>query len=213
MPEAVDVDTGEVQSLAVNSKDLYKYKMVTVEGQRRWVPLVDLPKPVQYSPLVADMVCAAVLQGTGIEAACTQVGLTYRDYVGWRKMYPEFGEMVDEARKDRAEIFFEKLERVAEETEAEEEAIALGRLKADIYKHLSEVSDSGRFGRTTKVNAKVGISAIHVETGVRRPGDTGFKEAELFKEIEAGQKVIIEADLNIIPVLGPANLPKKMDEL
>jgi hypothetical protein len=211
-PEAIDCDTGEIVPMAVKPQDLGKYRMVTVEGQRRWVPLVDLPKPKVYSPLLADEVCAMVLEGQGIKEALSKVGLTYREYVQWKRLYPEFGEMVDEARKDRAELFFEKLEEVAETTGADEEEVGLGRLKADIYKHLAEVSDSSRFGKKTQITAKIGVGRIEVETGIRRAGDPGFTEARLLESIEEGQKQIEAQDLNIVPVMVPTNLPKKVTD-
>lgn len=210
-PESIDIDTGEIIKSLVRKEDLYKYRPLLVNGKQRWVPLVDIPTPKKYSILLADQMCTMILEGVGIQRACDKIGITYREYVQWRKAYPEFMEMMDEARKDRAEIFFEKLEEVAEQTEANEDDISLGRLKIDVYKHLSEVSDSSRFGKTTKINAKVGVGAIQIETGIRRPGDPGFTEARLFEEIEQSQKVIAEEDLNVIPINQPTHLPKKVE--
>jgi len=213
-PEAIDIETGEVMPMVLTSRDMGKYRIMRHEdGSRTWVPLVDLPKPKAFSVLLADEMCAIILKGDGIQKACDAVGITYREYCQWRKIYPEFADMLDEARKDRAELIFEKLERVAEETDEDEDAVALGRLKADIYKHVSEVADPSRYGKKTQITAKIGVGRIEIETGIRRQGDDGYKEAPLLGDIEARQKQIAEADLNLVPVLAPMHLPKKVDEI
>lgn len=139
LPEAIDLETGEIFLKEISQKDLHKYRSMVVDGQRRWVPLVDLSSHVQFSPLFADTFAEAVLNGRGIQRACTDLGISYREYVNLRKAYPEFGELVDEARKDRAELFFDKIEEVAEQTEAQEDEIALARVRIEAYKHLSEI--------------------------------------------------------------------------
>jgi hypothetical protein len=212
LPEAVDVETGEVIAMEIHSKDLHKYRSMVVDGRRRWVPLVDLATSVRFSPLFADQFINHILDGHGVRRVCEMMSIEYREYVNMRKAYPEFGEMVDEARKDRAELFFEKIEEVAEQTEADEEEVALGRLKLDAYKHLSGVADPAKFGTKTQVTGKLAVGVIQIETGIRRVGDPGFTEARLAEEIEKNQKQIEEEDKQVATVIqNPHKNPMKAE--
>ena len=212
LPEAVDLETGEVYRKEISQKDTYKYRAVTVEGQRRWVPLEDIGESVKYSVLFADAFVEMILNGRGVRAVCESFGISYREYVNMRKVHPEFGELVDEARKDRAELFFEKIEEVAEQTEADEEEVALGRMRIEAYKHLSEVADPQKYGKRTQITGKIGVGVINIETGIRRVGDAGFTETALFGAIEAGQKAIEKSEENTNVVLKSAHkIPKKAE--
>jgi hypothetical protein len=211
-PEAVDLETGEIVHMEISQKDLHKYRSHVVEGQRRWVPLIDLESHIQYSPLFADAFAESILSGIGIRRTCEALGVSYREYVNLRKTYPEFGELVDEARKDRAELFFDKIEEVAEQTEAQEDEIALGKMRIEAYKHLSEISDPQKFGKRTQISGKIGVGVIQIETGIRRVGDPGFSEAELFTAIEQGQEKIAasEASTNVV-LKSPHKNPSKAE--
>jgi len=211
-PEAIDIETGETMVATVPYKDLHKYRSVLVEGRRRWVPLVDLPVAIQYSALFIDSFCVGILDGCGIRKVCADHNITYPEYCKMRKAYPDFAEAVDEARKDRAEIFFEKIEEIANETKADKDEVALGRLKVDAFKHLSETADPSRFGKKTTIQGKIGVGIIQVETGIRRPGDLGYEEKDVLGTIEAEQAKIAAAEVNtLVAVVNPNKTPKKAD--
>ena len=212
LPEAVDLETGEIFPMEIQSKDLHRYRSQVVEGQRIWIPFADIAPTIKYSPLFADSFVEGILAGRGIRRVCDENGISYKEYVQLRKAYPEFGELVDEARKDRAELFFEKIEEVAEQTEADEEEIALGRLKVDAYKHLAEVADPGKFGKKTQLTGKVGVGIIQIETGIRRTGDPGFIHPQVVGDIEEGQRQIEKQDLEVATVaINPNKLPSKVE--
>lgn len=170
----------------------------------------ELAVPIKYSPLLAEEICALLLEGNGIKRALEQVGMQYREYCSMRKVYPEFAEMVDQARKDRSELFMDKLEEVAEVTPAVEEDIALGRLKMDVYKHLAEVGDPSRFGKRTQVSGNIGVGIIKVDTGIDR--ERVVDEANM-REIAEAQAAIAASEVVSVAVHMPDNLPKKSEEL
>jgi hypothetical protein len=210
LPEAADIYTGEIIPLQLTATQLASYRRVRVDGKTRWVPLDELAVPIKYSPLLAEEICAGLLEGHGIMATLKAVGMSYREYCNMRRVYPDFAEMVEQARRDRAELFFDKLEEVAETTPAVEEDIALGRLKADVYKHMAEVSSPERFGKKTQIQGKIGIGIIKVDTGIDR--GSGSTDAE-FSHIAEKQAEIAAAEVVSVAVQMPTNLPKKSEEL
>lgn len=199
--EEIDVETGEVTKKDLSPTDLLDYHPVDHKGKIKWVPLKDSPAPAAYNPAIGELFVYRILDGSGIKKACAEVGLSYPLYCKWRKLYPEFKDMVDEARKDRGEQFFDKAEETAEAATPDEDEIALARLKIDTYKYLSSVSDPRRFGQKTQVAATVGIARLVVDTGIRREGEHGFEEAEVHGTISQRQEQIKEKEVAETPAI------------
>lgn len=211
LPEAVDIETGEIFAKEIEPKDLVHYRSQLVDGQRRWVPLSEVAPNIRYNPLFADAFVEEILRGRGVQRACENLGITYREYVNMRRNFPEFGELIDEARKDRAELFFEKIEEVAEQTQAREDDIALGKMRIDAYKHLSEVADPTKYGKKTQIKGQIGVATINIETGIRRPGDEGYTPTGM-DEIESEQKRIEKEVLKeAITVVNPNKVPMEKE--
>lgn len=105
----------------------------------------------------------------------------------WCVKDPEFRELINEARKVRAECYHDKLYELSEEVT--ENSSRSARVKADILKHLMSVNDRDRFGAQTKVvgDPNAPISFI-VDTGIRRS-----EEQIEDKPLEAESSVIEEA--------------------
>jgi hypothetical protein len=152
-----------------------------------------------------------ILDGVPIRDACKRMGIDYSIYVKWKSRYPEFRELMANARKDRAEIYFEKIEAAAEEAGADQEEVALARMRIEAYKHLSGTLNP-EYNPKVSIDAKVGVVPISIETGIRRQGDNGFKEKEVFGVIEEGQKEIVAAESNnSVLVSVPVGLPDAGD--
>jgi hypothetical protein len=85
----------------------------------------------------------------------------------WMLKDPEFRDMINEARKVRAESYHDKLFELSEKVK--ENTSRSARVKADILKHLMSVNDRDRFGAQTKVvgDPNAPVSFI-VDTGIRR---------------------------------------------
>lgn len=194
--EFLDLETGEVFRKEISLSELASYRLV----RGRWVPLDQCEEPVHYNALVALEIANGILDGVPIRKVCAGVGIDYRIYCEWKRKYPEFADLVANARKDRAEIYFEKIEEVVEAAEEDADSVALARVKADAYKHLAGVSD-GRYSNKTTIEGKIGVGVISIESGIRRPGDVGYEEVEISRIIEAGQEQIKIQEAGSDPVV------------
>lgn len=84
----------------------------------------------------------------------------------WYARDPEFKNLIDEARRVRAEFYHDKLVEVAEDVE--EENARSSKVKADIFKHLMGVNDKERFGTAPKQEAAAPTVNIVFQTGINR---------------------------------------------
>ena len=146
-------------------------------------------QPREYSSLLAEEFCYHISSGKTVHQSCKASGLSYHEYLRWYTLYDRFKVLVEEAKKNRAEEVFERLLDVAENTAADQDEVALGRLKADIYKHVAAVTDD-KFVATQRMKAEHKIGVVSLETGIRRPGDAGYEETEIFRELD--QKQLLE---------------------
>jgi transposase-like protein len=188
-PEAVNYTTGEVARLDIPQDERDDYVLAAIDGRKVFVhkdtvvPTTQLV--VQYNGLVAEHFCSNIAEGATLKKACMAAGISYTTLCKWRRQYPEFRKMLEEAHKDRGELYFERLVDVAETTPADKEEVPLGRLKADIYKHLSAVSNE-KFNLKTKLESEHKVGIIRFDTGVDRTRTVGEEEA-VFKEALARQ--------------------------
>lgn len=192
--ESIHLPTGEVAKCTISKDDLDRFVKVSTPEGIRWFPkesshLIDKEKP--FSLLLADQIISLVAEGKTIQKAAQMSGISYVTLCKWRRLYPEFKLLVEQAKQDRGEIIFEKMLEVAEDTEAQRDEVALGKLKADIYQHVSAV-ENDKFNLKQKVAQDVRVGIVAVETGIRRPGDAGYEEKEIFGEIEKGQSATLE---------------------
>lgn len=191
--EEMDLLTGESTPKEIPVSELPNYEVISVNGKPRWVDKKLNQRP-DYTPAIGELFVFHILNGKGVMAACNELGITYGTYCSWKRRNREFNDMVNEARKDRAERLFDKIEETVEAVQPIEEEIALGRLKVDAYKHLSGVSDPSRFGTKTQVSGTIGVARLVVDTGITRTVEGA--QAEVFGRIEEQQKAIEAVDRN-----------------
>lgn len=84
----------------------------------------------------------------------------------WYARDAEFKNLIDEARRCRAEFYHDELVNVAETVE--EENARSAKVKADIFKHLMAVNDKERFGVAPKQEASAPVVNIVFQTGINR---------------------------------------------
>jgi hypothetical protein len=85
----------------------------------------------------------------------------------WYARDLEFKNLIDEARRVRAEFYHDQLVEVAEDVE--EQNARSSKVKADIFKHLMGVNDRDRFGQAPKTDAAPPVVNIIFSTGIDRP--------------------------------------------
>jgi hypothetical protein len=84
----------------------------------------------------------------------------------WYARDSEFKNLIDEARRVRAEFYHDQLVEVAERVE--EDNARSSKVKADIFKHLMGVNDKERFGQAPKQDAGPTTVNIVFQTGISR---------------------------------------------
>lgn len=84
----------------------------------------------------------------------------------WYARDLEFKNLIDEARRVRAEFYHDKLVEIAEEVE--EDTARSSKVKADIMKHLMGVNDKERFGVAPKQDQGPVSVNIVFQTGITR---------------------------------------------
>lgn len=139
-------------------------------------------KKQAFSWLLAEQIAERVREGESITSICSQEGMpSYGVLCRWRKEEPDFALMLREARRDRAELLFDKSLSVLDEADERKNSIDLARLKSDVYAKAARVLNT-EFSETQKIDATVGVRVLRADTGIRRPGDEGY-DGQLFQDV------------------------------
>lgn len=106
----------------------------------------------------------------------------------WYARDQEFKNLIDEARRVRAEFYHDKLVEVAEDVE--EDNARSSKVKADIFKTLMSVNDKERFGQATKQEPSPPVVNIVFQTGIHREDSTKVIEVvhENKEPVASGKK-------------------------
>lgn len=138
-----------------------------------------------YSRLLAERVCTMVAEGKTLTQISRMDGMPrYSTIARWKRDHPEFLELYKIAVEDRGEFYFTKMMEEVESAKADRDDVALARLKSDIFKYAAKVSSPKEFSETVKADVNMAISAIKIDTGIRRPGDAGYNADETLKLIK-----------------------------
>jgi len=185
-----NVVTGEMRIRSIPHADKSKYELVTQNNERFWVPVlmdqdyIPGPRAKEYTSILAEEFCSYLVSGSGIMSACKMMGISYNCFARWRLLNEEFSLLVNQAFKDRALVLFERTLDIAENTIADRDEIALGKLKAEIYSKAAAIGDD-RFNPKQRIEADHRIGVVSVETGIRRSIIEG-EERDVSTGIEAG---------------------------
>lgn len=129
---------------------------------------LDVGRHQPYSLHLVAAVCEQVAQGESLTKVCKKQGMpSYRQFCVWRKMHPEVSQMLEDARRDRAEALRDMALEEALKTEDKDDAV-VQRLKHDAYKWAAGVDDQ-RFSPRAKVEASINAPMqIVLHTGIDR---------------------------------------------
>lgn len=146
----------------VQEYDLHTGQIVGIEKK------LEVGRHQPYSMHLVAAVCEQVAQGESLTKVCKKQGMpSYRQFCLWRKMHPEINEMLEEARRDRAEALRDMALEEALKTEDKDEAV-VQRLKHEAYKWAAGVDDQ-RFSPRAKVEATLNAPMqIVLHTGIDR---------------------------------------------
>lgn len=192
--EVIDVRTGKILAIQTTREELLvkkpeEFVEYTLEsGDKVLVeknvsaPDLSTNRRLPYSPLVVDLICQKIAEGQSLTSVCRNPGFpSYALLCRWRRENPGINDMLNEARRDRAEQIHDRImdEVVADAQAVTKDDIPGVKLKFDALKWLTQVGDQDRYGQKQQISGKVDVkTAIVVDTGIRRPGDEGYREIE-----------------------------------
>jgi len=121
-----------------------------------------------YSAMTADLICQLVAEGEPITKICSKEGFPpYHVFCRWKKEHPEFVQLLEEARRDRAEAMRDLA--LQEALAADEDSALAQKLKHEAYKWAAGVDDQSKYSPKAKVEAAgVGVIQLVVNTGINR---------------------------------------------
>ncbi len=201
--EIVSITTGQIVQVCGPLNQVAQLPNEFVEIERadgskilvqKGLDLDKLPIPkgkLPYSHMLASIFCEHVAGGLGVTKACHIPGMpSYPTIRHWRKRYPEFAEMLDQALQDRADYHADHVVHIADsEMGHSAESVSASKLKVETHKWAAERANPNRYGAKVKIEGEVKHSVMMViETGVRKPGDVGFfvdETAKIRDAIEA----------------------------
>lgn len=187
--EVIDLITGNILCVQRTPKDLLALKfenLVKIETPEGvvWiekgidVDKINFQKPWPFSKILGDLICQRLVEGVTTLKACEEFQIPYSLFVRWKREFPEFGEQLEQAKKDRAEAFHDKAIQKAQESKRP-------YLEVDTLKWAAEKGDQAKFGMQTKiVGDKNAPIAFVLETGIRRAGDQGFTPHQEERPVE-----------------------------
>jgi len=120
-----------------------------------------------YGQIIADL----VTKGKTIEYISGLPGMPKRSTISnWQAKNDSFRALMDQARKDRAEVFHDEIVKdVDEDHKADKDEVQARKLKLDRLKWLASKGDPERFGDRTKVSGDSDAPLqIIVSTGIIR---------------------------------------------
>lgn len=216
--EEIDLHTGEVTKKYLSPEELLDYTVVEEKGRVTFVPTKEYQSVAKYTTAVGEMFAFRLLSGRGVMDICKELEISYHTYCKWKRQYEEFRDFVENARRDRAEVYFDSIKTTAEAAIADEDEIALARLKIDAYKHLAAVSDPNRFGSKQHITAQVSVAKLEVRTGIDRGERDVGEEKRIYAEISGRQEQIAarevaETPMNIKKPSGMGLTEKEKDGL
>lgn len=204
-PQRTDMTTGEtvpVNENALTEDNRQKNQLEITDAKhlvygKVWVPrsttasdikqITGEQKPVNYSPQMGEIIVSEIINGRTIRSITKDPRFpSYITFLRWRREVPSFGKAVDHAKTHRAEAFFDlAIDTVTNlPKNSDSDSIKLAKLKSDVYKYAAKIGDQSVFGDKSHVTGDIQVGHYMIETGIRRPGDPGFKIDETKKLVE-----------------------------
>lgn len=165
-------------SKAVRSENTHtmngqKIEVPTEDGGTMVVPynpkfLVKHNELWPYVEEIANEVCRRIMEGETLKKITSTKGMPPMYIINrWRSSVPGFRQMMEDARKLRADMYHDELVEVVENVT--EENAKSAKVKLDGYKHLAAVGDPDTYGSKTKISGDANAPLSFVfQTGIDR---------------------------------------------
>lgn len=130
--------------------------------------IASLAKPRVYHPQIVDILAQRVSEGLGITKICKQSDMpAYSTLCRWKRQHPEIEDILEMARRDRAEYLRDEALEKADEASDKNDTPAAA-LKYEARKWAAGVDHAGRYGTKNKVDVALAATMLVVDTGIRR---------------------------------------------
>ncbi len=141
-----------------------------------WVPKIIYPG---YTVEIGDAICHLVREGMIYKEIVDKLGLKYVQtiYV-WKTRYPDFGKKLKEARRDRADVYYDRVMEIASDELIDKEMVASLKLRSELYKWGAEKANP-EYGSKVTASGPAGPMQIIIDTGIRRESDIEKVEVEV----------------------------------
>lgn len=177
-------DTKTVQGPGLEERQLMDGQVVLVEKGVDTSAVEHLTvRAKTYDAVIVEIICQQLAEGGSLTAICKKAGMpTYATLCRWRRIFPEVDQMLDRARKDRAEYLRDKL--MEEAMGADEDTVAVAKLRVDTLKWAAGKDDPNKYeAKPDKTQVNVAPSVIIVQTGIDR-GAVNDQNSNEIKDIQ-----------------------------
>jgi hypothetical protein len=197
--KTIAVQKGFEENLVNNSSKARE--IVLPSGETVWVDrkIKDGEVTVKnyvYNEMICDAICSLLVEGHTIHNISKKPGFPPMAVIRrWRLDNSEFEDKITLAKKDRAELFMEKVIEAAEGAETRNDAPA-AKVRVEAYKWAAAVDDKSVFGTSGGSGGHTAVTVnLLVDTGIRRELPPPEKVIELSKpkEDEDAQIAITES--------------------
>jgi len=147
-----------------------------------WVPKVIYPT---YSVELGDAICHHVREGMLYKSIIHKLGIKHIQTIYfWKSRYPDFAKNLKEARRDRADVYYDKVMEIADQDFIEKEEVSGLKLKTELYKWGAEKANP-EYGSKVTASGPSGPMQIIIDTGIRRDEDISEDiETEVVTEVQ-----------------------------
>lgn len=188
--ELVEVKTGRVVAIKkdlenITAKNAHNYiKTVLEDGSIAFVEegmewaLKNMRQNV-YKPYVLDVICQRICMGEKLIDICQDPEMPdYATLARWRREFPEVGEAIRSARRDRAEMLRDMAVREAEGAESDDPFDA-AKLRVETYLKVAAI-DNPEYSAGRKVDVAINApTMIVVNTGIDLSKEVDITPAKL----------------------------------
>lgn len=126
----------------------------------------------KYSQDFCDLVCQLLREGMTLTAICKMEGFpSYSTVCRWKKQNQEFNELLEEAKKDRAEVFMDKIITIADNSmdgKIDKDGVTAMRLATDGFEKAASAGDPATYGKAKDQQVRI-ENLIMINTGIDAP--------------------------------------------
>lgn len=214
--EIIDIFTGNVVAVQKSREDILfgnaerMVLQVMPDGQRVHVERTLGEKPsinrYRYSDLQGTAIAHLIADGKTVREISRLPGFPPVQIIrSWRRHNSEFEELIQIAKKDRAEYFQEKALDAVANVQSKDDASA-AKVKLEAYRWAASVDDPDTFGNKTKISGDPNAPlTLMIDTGIRRLTDPPLERVidlapvgPLLEDILDPGKIEIREDLKSV---------------